>query len=172
MIFLLLGTEELSFTRAVDRVLPLTADDDLVVQHGYTPSREGAQRITWIRFAAYDRILELCREASAVVCHAGVGTIMTALSAGKTPLVIPRLARFGEAVDDHQLQISSELALRNMVVHLGDEDDIREAIRLTAVSREPREPSVELHRAVAEAVADSAQPALRRLFHVWTTGRS
>lgn len=172
MIFLLLGTEELPFDRAVDRALPLTSDDDLVVQHGFTPPRDDAERISWIRFAAYDRILALCREASAVVCHAGVGTIMTAMSAGKTPLVIPRLARFGEAVDDHQLQISSELARTNMVVHLEDADDIREAIRLTAVSQESRERSVSLHRAVAEAVDGTAEPALRRLFHAWTAGRS
>lgn len=152
MILLLLGTEELPFERAVECALSLAVDDDLIVQHGCTPARDGMERVTWIEFMPYEHVVELCRQANAVVCHAGIGTIMTTRSVGKTPLVIPRLARFGEAVDDHQLQISSEFARRRLVVQLGDGDDVRLALRLAAASHEKRERNDSLRRAVADAV--------------------
>lgn len=151
MILLLLGTEQLPFGRAVDRALPLAAHEEMVVQHGYTATRV-AERVSWIQFMPYERVLELCQEASAVVCHAGIGTIITARSVGKTPLVIPRLGRFGEAVDDHQVQISREFARRKLVVQLGDDDDVHRALRLAASSHQAREATDLLRRAVADAV--------------------
>ena len=152
MILVVLGTEEVPFERALDRVMPLAALERMVIQHGSTPPREDMAGVTWIRFTTYDRIVELCREASAVVCHAGVGTIMTALRTGKVPLLIPRLACFGEAVDDHQLQISAELAKRGLVVPLADTDNIHAALRLTAAVCPPHERNDSFRRAVAEAV--------------------
>jgi UDP-N-acetylglucosamine transferase subunit ALG13 len=52
----------------------------------------------------------LVRRARVVVCHAGVGTILTALANGRRPIVVPRLARHGEAVDDHQVALARRLA--------------------------------------------------------------
>ena len=42
--------------------------------------------------------------------HAGAGSVLLALAAGKRPVVVPRLARLGEAVDDHQLVFARHLA--------------------------------------------------------------
>ena len=52
---------------------------------------------------------ELVREARIVVTHAGVGSILLALTNGKRPFVVPRLRAFGETVDDHQLESSSTI---------------------------------------------------------------
>lgn len=43
------------------------------------------------------------RQAEAIVGHAGIGTILAALEADKPLLVMPRLRRFGEHVNDHQV---------------------------------------------------------------------
>jgi UDP-N-acetylglucosamine--N-acetylmuramyl-(pentapeptide) pyrophosphoryl-undecaprenol N-acetylglucosamine transferase len=67
-----------------------------------------------------------------VVCHAGTGTIATALRAGRRPLVLARLARHGEHFDDHQQQIVDKLAALDLIVPLGDEitaDDLARAER-------------------------------------------
>lgn len=58
----------------------------------------------------------MIKNASAVVCHAGVGTIMTTLHEGVMPVVVPRLRRYNEHVDDHQLQIAREFAAQRLVV--------------------------------------------------------
>jgi UDP-N-acetylglucosamine--N-acetylmuramyl-(pentapeptide) pyrophosphoryl-undecaprenol N-acetylglucosamine transferase len=60
-------------------------------------------------------------DAQVVVCHAGAGIISGGLRAGVRPLVMPRLARHGEHFDDHQLQITDQLAEIGAVVPVDDE---------------------------------------------------
>ncbi|MGH2935412.1 MAG: glycosyltransferase [Gaiellaceae bacterium] len=152
LILLLLGTHEQAFERAVDVLVPLAEQEEIVIQHGHTPPRPASAGVTWLEFASYERILELCRAARVVACHAGVGTIMTARAMGKTPLVIPRLARFGEHVDDHQLQIAQEFAERDLVVMLHEADDLESALSLTETVQPRVGHGDALRRAVAEAV--------------------
>jgi hypothetical protein len=54
--------------------------------------------------------------ADAVVVHAGVGAALEALDAGRAPLLVPRLRRFGEHVDDHQIQVARELERRGLAL--------------------------------------------------------
>ena len=96
--------------------MPLGARERVVIQHGHTAPRPGTPGVEWIEFTDRERMRELVAEAATVVCHAGTGCIVTAISAGRTPVVIPRLARHGEHVDDHQLQITREFAAAGLVV--------------------------------------------------------
>ena len=50
------------------------------------------------------------RDAAAVVCHGGPGTIMECRSLGLLPIVVPRQARLGEHVDDHQIRFARRMA--------------------------------------------------------------
>lgn len=152
MILLLLGTHEQPFERAVDALLPFSAREQLVIQHGHTPPRPAVAGVTWIQFAPYERIMGLCREARVVACHAGVGTIMTARAVGKTPLVIPRLSRHDEHVDDHQLQIAIEFASHDLIVMLRDDANVEAALELTSAPRTMAQRTGALRRAIAEAV--------------------
>ena len=152
MILVTLGTHDHPFARLLERVGQLTDEHELVIQHGHTPARPGLPA-RWIRFAGYDEMRELMRSATAVVSHAGVGTILTALSVGQTPVVVPRLRRYGEHVDDHQLQIARELERSGHVVASVDGEDLCEAIRRTrAVARPIGARNAALRRAIAEAV--------------------
>ena len=49
---------------------------------------------------------EHVREASAVISHAGMGTISMALDMNKPLLVMPRQRKYGEHVNDHQMSIA------------------------------------------------------------------
>jgi len=60
-------------------------------------------------------------EASAVVAHAGMGTIITALELGKPILVVPRLGRLGETRNDHQVATAKRLAGDDLVLAAYDE---------------------------------------------------
>jgi UDP-N-acetylglucosamine transferase subunit ALG13 len=60
-----------------------------------------------------------------VVCHAGDGSILAAVRAGHVPVVLPRLARYGEAVDDHQLELAAHLSLARHVIAVADPADLR-----------------------------------------------
>ena len=61
-------------------------------------------------------LLSAIAECDAVITHAGIGSIVSVLQAGKRPVVIPRRAQFKEHVDDHQTLIAGELAKRDLVV--------------------------------------------------------
>ena len=56
-----------------------------------------------------------------VISHAGVGAAVTAIEAGKCPVLVPRLSRHGEHIDDHQTQIADELTRRGLAIRADPE---------------------------------------------------
>lgn len=157
MILLSLGTHHQPFPRAVDLVERLAAphDEKLVIQHGSTPSRVGMANTVWMEFMGFEEITEMIGRADSVVCHAGVGTIMSALKRGHTPVVIPRQAKYGEHVDDHQLDIATRFEERGLVHCVRTETDLTPL--LTPRNSEPNrgmgQGSGKLRAVVAAAVA-------------------
>ncbi len=55
-------------------------------------------------------------DADLVFAHAGTGSSLQILDAGRVPLLLPRSASRGEHVDDHQSLIARELASRGLAV--------------------------------------------------------
>lgn len=107
MIFVTVGTTHFQFDRLLSAVATLDTDQELIVQRG--PSRVPVESARVIDFLSFDQLNDHVRDADIVITHAGVGSIMVALSHGKQPVVVPRLQRFGEAVDDHQVQVATQL---------------------------------------------------------------
>lgn len=119
--FVALGTHIDPFARmlrtvedAVDAgVLP----GPIVAQAGVTPvaPRDDLRAAEWM---SPDEIQAAVESARYVVCHSGSGLIARCLRAGRRPLVLPRLARHGEHVDDHQLQLVRKLGEMDCIVPL------------------------------------------------------
>jgi UDP-N-acetylglucosamine transferase subunit ALG13 len=131
MIVVTVGTNEARFDRLLHAFEsgPPSPDEELLVQHGPSPIRPpGAICVDYL---PYDELASAIRRARVVVTHAGVGSIMTALANGKRPVVVPRLRRFGEAVDDHQLQLGPRLHQAGLVLFVERPDDVRTAIDAT-----------------------------------------
>jgi UDP-N-acetylglucosamine--N-acetylmuramyl-(pentapeptide) pyrophosphoryl-undecaprenol N-acetylglucosamine transferase len=116
VIFVTLGTHEQPFERALDLLAPLSEGDDLLVQHGSTPPRPQWPGVEWSRYLDWEPLIARMQDADVVITHAGVGSAVTAIRAGKKPILLPRLARFGEHVDDHQLQLAERLAAFGMAL--------------------------------------------------------
>ncbi len=155
LILLSLGTHQQPFPRALDLVEPLAErGDELVIQHGSTASRPKMPNTTWIEFMAFDDVVETMTRADSVVCHAGVGTIMTALQAGHTPVVLPRQARYSEHVDNHQLDIATRFAERGLIRCLNAETDLAQLLAPCndGSGHEIGKGSLELRAAVSDAV--------------------
>jgi UDP-N-acetylglucosamine transferase subunit ALG13 len=116
VIFVTLGTQAFPFDRllrGLERV-----GEELVVQGGTSTFRpDGA---TWFDYLEYPELLEHVRRARVVVSHAGVGSVMTVVAEGKRPVVMPRLERHGEAVDDHQLPLARRLAAAGLATLVED----------------------------------------------------
>jgi len=127
------GTQEgYGFDRLFDAVVPLLADCDEVLW------QTGTQDVSAWGIEGRDRVphaeLETAvREADVVIAHAGTGSAITAFEQGRFPILVPRLARYGEHVDDHQVQIAREMERRGLAFMQTpeelDEGVLREAAR-------------------------------------------
>jgi UDP-N-acetylglucosamine transferase subunit ALG13 len=124
MIFVTVGSHPtFKFQRLID-ALDAIREEELVVQHGPAdPPRNASVARPWLSF---DEVLEYMTQASVIITHAGVGTILTASNLGRIPIVVPRLKRFAETVDDHQLELAQMLERTGQVVVAWDVADIVE----------------------------------------------
>jgi UDP-N-acetylglucosamine transferase subunit ALG13 len=125
VIFVSMGTSD-PFDRLLRAAEGLTGGEELVVQCGKSSFRPAGA--TCVDFLPFERVLELMRDARVVVTHAGVGSIMAARTVGKRPIVVPRLRRFGEAVDDHQVGLGRRLHAAGLVTLVEDADELPAAV--------------------------------------------
>jgi UDP-N-acetylglucosamine transferase subunit ALG13 len=124
MIFLTVGTQ-FPFDRlvkAVDQAAGMNGfDEKIVAQIGdssYCPKNFKA--VPSVEKALFDQYLT---EAGGVISHAGMGTITMALEHRKPLLVMPRVKKYGEVVNDHQLAIARKFEqLGYLLVAYGTED--------------------------------------------------
>lgn len=129
MIFVSCGTHEAPFDRLMDAAGQLTAiDGEVVLQHG--TSEHIPDGVTAVDYLDYEEMLELMRAARVVVCHAGVGSFLTALTCGKRPVVMPRRHEHGEHVDDHQLELARRLEEHGLVTVAETPEDVVRAATL------------------------------------------
>jgi UDP-N-acetylglucosamine transferase subunit ALG13 len=125
MIFVTIGTSE-PFDRLLRWLDELGPDEELVVQRGRsTFAPRGA---TCFDYLPYEDVLEYVRGARVVVTHAGAGSVMTCLACGKRPVAVPRLRRYGETADDHQLAFAQHLAEAGLIAVVEEPEQLAQAI--------------------------------------------
>lgn len=92
-----------------------------------------------VRSLPGDSLADALRAADVVIGHAGTGTALSALAAGKVPILVPRSLEHGEHVDGHQDDLAAFLADRGLaIVRRPDEitlADLQEAARLKVTVR-------------------------------------
>jgi UDP-N-acetylglucosamine transferase subunit ALG13 len=86
--------------RAVDRWAVDHARTDVIAQVGPTRYRPVAMKS--FSHVAYDVFRELQKDCTVMVCHAGMGSIITAMEFGKPIIVMPRNHKLGEHRNGHQ----------------------------------------------------------------------
>jgi UDP-N-acetylglucosamine transferase subunit ALG13 len=138
MIIFTIGTSE-PFDRLVSvaDAVAEACQDRVLVQGGRSHCR--LTRAEIVPFLPYDELVKLVAHARIVVTHAGAGSALLALSQGKRPILVPRLRRHGEAIDDHQVvfaQRMTALGLAHVV-----EDPARLPQMLRSLPGEEAQPS-------------------------------
>ena len=68
------------------------------------------------------------RKSDIVISHGGTGAIISSLKQEKKVIAVPRLAKYGEHVDDHQLQILEQFKDLNLIYVCMDCSKIWEAV--------------------------------------------
>lgn len=82
-------------------------DEEIVMQIGNTEYVPAHAR--YFRFESKEKMDQYYLDARIIVCHAGVGSLMTSLEKEKPVIAVPRSSDLGEVIDNHQFEISKEL---------------------------------------------------------------
>jgi UDP-N-acetylglucosamine transferase subunit ALG13 len=126
MIFVTVGTGEQPFDRLLRSLESLWLDEPLVIQRG--SSTVSPERAACFDYLPFSDMLARMQDARVVITHAGVGSVIAALTARKRPVVVPRRRCFGEAVDDHQVEFARRLADSDLVRLVDDPRNLDSAL--------------------------------------------
>lgn len=86
----------------------------------------------FIKMEQFGRLME---KAELLIMHAGAGSVIHAVQAGKIPVVMPRRVKYDEIVDDHQVEFAQALAESGKVVLAMEPADLEKAI-VVALARQ------------------------------------
>lgn len=110
MIFVSLGTNDKSFERllrTIDNEIQLgNIKDKVIVQSGYT--KYSSNNMDIIDLMPMDKFNKCINDCDILITHGGVGTILDGLKKGKKIIAFPRLSKYQEHVNDHQVEIIDE----------------------------------------------------------------
>lgn len=128
MVLVTLGTQTYKFERLLEIVEQLIIDgkitEKVIVQSGNTNYK--SEHMELFSFVSMEELSKLISECSILITHAGVGSIMEGLNNGKKVVVLPRLAKYNEHVNDHQEQIVEGFIKGGYIISLEDFDKIDE----------------------------------------------
>lgn len=81
--------------------------DRCFVQYGTASVRPTCSGSQFLEVSPLSAMLDT---AEVIICHGGPGSISEAWARSRRPIVVPRLARLGEHVDDHQADFCQQVA--------------------------------------------------------------
>jgi len=131
MILITLGTQDKEFRRLLDLVQEQIdkgkIKDRVVVQAGHTKYESDDMEI----FDLIDReeFSKLISECDILITHGGVGSIITGLQNNKKVIVAPRLAKYNEHMNNHQIQITENFCKKGYILPLYDGDDLGKVLK-------------------------------------------
>ena len=122
-IFITLGSQKFQFNRLLKIVDELcekgTVDaEDVFAQIGYSDYLP--RNFNYKKFMNRDEFNMEMSKAEIVITHGGTGAIIGAVKKGKKVIAVPRRAKYGEHVDDHQLQLVGQFKEMNLIYACND----------------------------------------------------
>ncbi len=131
MIFVTLGTQDKSFVRLLD-VIQKEIDngnikEKVIVQAGYTKYESKDMEI--YDLLDRDKFSDIMGKCDLLITHGGVGSILTGLKNNKKVIVVPRLFKYKEHMNDHQLQITDKFAKKGYIIPLYESDDLGKILK-------------------------------------------
>lgn len=131
MILVLLGTQNNSFHRLLEEIQKNIDNgnirEEVVVQKGYT--KFGSKNMSIYDQLPLEKIKELTERADLIITHGGVGSIITSLEKNKKVIAIPRLKKYNEHVNDHQLDIIKSFDELGYIIGLNNVEELEDALK-------------------------------------------
>lgn len=132
MIFVTVGSRNYPFDRLFKKL-------DSLYENGFLIDKMFAQigtstykpiNFEFKDFISQKKFQDKINEADIVVTHGASGSIMKALNAKKKVIAVTRLEKYGEHINDHQIQNNEAFATNNYVVPVYEMDELEVAFNL------------------------------------------
>ena len=131
MILVTLGTQDKNFVRLLEKIDQLINNglikDKVIVQAGFT--KYNSENMEIFDLIPQDEFNDLMNKADIIITHGGVGNIISALEKNKKVIAVPRLAKYGEHINDHQTQIIAKFNALGYIIGLQDVDELDDAVK-------------------------------------------
>ena len=131
MILVMLGTQNNSFNRLLEKIEELIKNDvikdNVIVQAGYTKFKSDDMQI--FDLIPREKLEKYQNQADLIITHGGVGSIITSLKLGKKVIAIPRLHEYGEHVNNHQIEIVELFDNKGYIIGCMDLEKLEEALK-------------------------------------------
>jgi len=129
MIFVALGTQDKQFKRLLEAVDNIDTTHDVIVQKGSTEYEfQKLKPKAVYDYLPGEQFRKYIEEADIIITHAGVGTIIRGVQMHKKMIVAPRLKKYQEHVNDHQLEILKTFENEGYIIPLYDFSKLNEEI--------------------------------------------
>lgn len=130
MIFVCVGSRNYPFNRLFVKLDELCEKgiikDKIFAQIGtsnYIP-----KHFEYKDFLSQEEFQDMISKSDLVISHGASGSIMKALNANKKVIAVTRLEKYGEHINDHQIQNNEAFALNKYVIAVYEMDELENAI--------------------------------------------
>ncbi|MBY6186814.1 hypothetical protein KUV89_09300 [Marinobacter hydrocarbonoclasticus] len=127
MIFLSVGTQ-LPFERLVREVDIFCGENSYQCFAQIANGNFRPANIEFVDFLSPSEYQEQISKAKVLVSHAGMGSIITALSYGKPLIIMPRLSEFAEHRNDHQVDTCNSFKDKKGIFVVNNQKELRDAL--------------------------------------------
>ena len=130
MIFVTLGTQDKEFKRLlniIDKACKKGIIKDVIVQGGF--SKYKTKKFKMFDYVSREDFDKYMKECDYLITHAGVGSIFTALKYNKKVLAIPRLSKYKEHNNDHQLDIVKEFVNKGYILSFNNFKELEKCLK-------------------------------------------
>ena len=128
-IFVTVGSRNYPFDRLFKKLDELCEDGvikgEMFAQTG--TSTYQPKHFKYKDFVSQEEFLKWVEWSDIVVSHGASGSIMKALNAGKKVIAVTRLEKYGEHINDHQIQNNEAFAQNGYVVAVFEMDELGKA---------------------------------------------
>lgn len=131
MIFVCVGSRFYPFDRLFKKLDELVErgliNDEIFAQIGKT--KYEPKHYAYKDFLSPDEFEAKMDEANIVISHGATGSFIKALKKGKKVIGVTRLEKYGEHIDDHQIQTNEAFAENKYILAVFEMDELYDAIK-------------------------------------------
>lgn len=121
-----LGTQKQPFDRLLNYIEQSNLNGEINVQAGKT--KFGSSKMNIFDYVPYDEMNKMVEEADLIITHGGTGSIIGPLKKGKKVIACVRLEKYGEHVDDHQLELVDTFCENGYILKIDDDISLNKAM--------------------------------------------